>query len=907
MVCPLFNTVCTLMETINNTRGNEEKRKLVSKFLQSWRRHYSNNFYSALRLLLPHLDTTMYGVKEAKIAKAYIDALNLAKNSDDAYNLLKWKLPSMSHKAKSTGDFASIVYDVIKNRSTVTKATQTVEDVIDLLDDMNRHESNDKRKSDLFKHIINNYTPFEQRWLIRIILKDLKTGISETTIFNIYHPQARELYSVCSNLKKVADNLQNPNTRIGKTTIKIFDVFKPQLSVKGTIKDYENVQFNGKFYIEEKIDGERIQMHCDRIGQKFKWYSRNATDYTDLYGANLTVKGKLSTEIFQCLKSDNMVLDGEMVAYDPQLDVYLPFGTLKGSAKDERLESHRAHPCFIVFDIVYCNGHALIDYPLSDRIKVLNNVIKEKPGYLTLLPRQEKSTELDVVDALNHAVEHCEEGIILKNPRCRYEPGERNRNWIKIKPDYFDTLGENCDLLVIGGKYGTGRRANKIAQYMCVLRDDRVPDDEPPYFISFSMIGTGYTYDQINQFGQFFQNIQSYKAQNQPSWLNHPIRSTELPDVLVNDYQKAVVIEVKAAEIVSSNMWGSGYTLRFPRFVRFRRDKSWRDIMTYKDLIEARRGTSQKRQSLTPIDLSFDYKKRTRTITKGQTLTLNPSQQGSDVENIIKKTSLFEDKKFYVINGQDNNMTKQALEVVIKENGGEFIQRHDSSTYVIAGKKNIRVESIIFQKSNDIIYPTWILDCVQKNKLLPLAPKYMLFTTVKTEQEFNTIMDEFGDSYVDNATEESLKEIWDRIPISNHPKAIEYMQDKYFQTGIPGMFFYGIRAYFARHDNNKLFKMTMEGVRRQELHDKFQRMGILIKFYGGQVVLDALDPLITHVIIDENQDQGTIKNIIKQFIKRTNEKIPYFVTVNWIQQCSQQHTLLDETRFNVSIPSLYQQ
>lgn len=35
----------------------------------------------------------------------------------------------------------------------------------------------------------------------------------------------------------------------------------------------------------------------------------------------------------------------------------------------------------------------------------------------------------------------------------------------------------------------------------------------------------------------------------------------------------------------------------------------------------------------------------------------------------------------------------------------------------------------------------------------------MLFTTVKTEQVFNTIMDEYGDSYIDDATDESLKEV----------------------------------------------------------------------------------------------------------------------------------------------------
>lgn len=101
------------------------------------------------------------------------------------------------------------------------------------------------------------------------------------------------------------------------------------------------------------------------------------------------------------------------------------------------------------------------------------------------------------------------------------------------------------------------------------------------------------------------------------------------------------------------------------------------------------------------------------------------------------------------------------------------------------------------------------------------------------------------------------------------------MQNKYFQSGIPGMFFYGINAYFitpnddndGENEKTESLKMTMESVRHQELRDKFARMAVLVKFYGGQVISNSLDPHITHVIMDEDQDHEKIKDTIKQFIR----------------------------------------
>lgn len=52
---------------------------------------------------------------------------------------------------------------------------------------------------------------------------------------------------------------------------------------------------------------------------------------------------------------------------------------------------------------------------------------------------------------------------------------------IKVKPEYMDELGENVDVLVVGGFWGQGRRAGRMSSFMVGLRDPtkKEVDGEP--------------------------------------------------------------------------------------------------------------------------------------------------------------------------------------------------------------------------------------------------------------------------------------------------------------------------------------------------------------------------------------------------------------------------------------------
>jgi DNA ligase 4 len=101
------------------------------------------------------------------------------------------------------------------------------------------------------------------------------------------------------------------------------------------------------FYMEEKVDGERIQMHMDNYGATLRFYSRKAKDYTYLYGNSFEdTTGSLSKHLKQVIspKVKNCILDGEMVAWDPQEGVIVAFGTLKTAALNEKRDAGLTRP-----------------------------------------------------------------------------------------------------------------------------------------------------------------------------------------------------------------------------------------------------------------------------------------------------------------------------------------------------------------------------------------------------------------------------------------------------------------------------------------------------------------------------------------------------------------------------------
>ena len=74
------------------------------------------------------------------------------------------------------------------------------------------------------------------------------------------------------------------------------------------------------------------------------------------------------------------------------------------------------------------------------------------------------------------------EGLVVKRIDSTYQTNSRGADWVKVKPEYSDQMGENLDLLVLGGWWGKGGRTGKISSLLCGLRDKQSDDHsgEPP-------------------------------------------------------------------------------------------------------------------------------------------------------------------------------------------------------------------------------------------------------------------------------------------------------------------------------------------------------------------------------------------------------------------------------------------
>ena len=91
------------------------------------------------------------------------------------------------------------------------KSELSLNQVNSLLDNLAQGFDNDQKKAVLTK-MVNSTTVNEQKWLIKVILKDLKIGIGHEVILRSYHKEAVDLYNSTSDLKEVFTQLDLART-----------------------------------------------------------------------------------------------------------------------------------------------------------------------------------------------------------------------------------------------------------------------------------------------------------------------------------------------------------------------------------------------------------------------------------------------------------------------------------------------------------------------------------------------------------------------------------------------------------------------------------------------------------------------------------------------------------------------
>jgi bifunctional non-homologous end joining protein LigD len=172
----------------------------------------------------------------------------------------------------------------------------------------------------------------------------------------------------------------------------------------------------GKQWVHElKLDGYRIQAHIDKSG-KVRLYTRSGLDWTHRMPSVARELGRLSVE--------SAILDGEVVVLDEH-------GQSSFAALQAAFEEGAKHPLsYFVFDLLHLNGHNLRQEPLTERKKILAQMLDSLPEQDIVRYGQHIETEGKPI--FDEACKLGAEGIISKRSDAVYASG-RSKSWIKIK------------------------------------------------------------------------------------------------------------------------------------------------------------------------------------------------------------------------------------------------------------------------------------------------------------------------------------------------------------------------------------------------------------------------------------------------------------------------------------------
>ncbi|OAA74734.1 DNA ligase, ATP-dependent [Akanthomyces lecanii RCEF 1005] len=914
----------------------EQRRHIIDRFIGRWRKEVGPDFYPALRLILPDKDRDrgVYGLKENAIGKLLVKLMKIDKNSEDGYNLLHWKLPGQTTASRLAGDFAGRCFEAISKRPMRTEpGDMTIAEVNEQLDKL-AASGGENENLHVLETFYNRMNAEEMLWLIRIVLRQMKVGATEKTLLYLWHPDGETLFSVSSSLRRVCWELYNPAMRLEQegAGITLMQCFQPQLAQFQTPASFQKMidllrptADDPEFWIEEKLDGERMQMHMMEDpstpgGKRFCFWSRKAKDYTYLYGHGFQDdNSSLTRHLKKAFASGvrNIILDGEMITWDMGVDKMVPFGTLKTAALAEQQnrsgsDSSGHRPLFRVFDILYLNDKQLTQYTLRDRHNALEKAVKPVHRRLEIHGYTSATSSDAIEPLLRDVVANASEGLVLKNPRSMYRLNSRNDDWLKVKPEYMSEFGESLDCLVIGGYYGSGKRGGMLSSYLCGLRVSPnyvQAGANPEKCFSFFKVGGGF---RVEDYAEIRHRTEGkwidWDIKNPPSEYielgGGEAKQLERPDVWIRP-KDSIVMSVKAASVGPSDSFARGYTLRFPRFRRLRLDRAWDSALSVEEFQSLKQHVDEesKEKAMTMEDRKRRNPKRLK-----RELVIVGDDKAPLPHKTAKATKLFEGIEFCVLSEslKPFKHTKAQLEIIIQENGGTVSQRAAPGTtmVIIADKKVVKVASLIKQGDVDIIRPRWIQDCLTQLQadtdagadafLLPYEEAHLFHATDALRHVAAQNTDQYGDSYARDLPLEELRALMRDMPKIESGGGVPFDKARFLEeleergrdisAQLRSMVFQRCVVYIHR---------VGDGAGEEAEADRLARY----VRYGGGACVDGLESEgLTHVVL--TGDSKEVGDSLRRELS-TRAKLPRLVSGSWIEACWKEKSLVDEEQYSV--------
>lgn len=325
----------------------------------------------------------------------------------------------------------------------------------------------------------------------RILIKDLRCGVSETTV------------------NKIAKKTKNPKYSV--------PVFECQLSHDSA--NHES-KLTGKKIVERKLDGVRCLTVIDFEQRTVTQYTRNGKVLENFKHITDYLENHIDTF------GRSYVLDGEIMSGSFQ-------DLMKQVHRKDNVNASDAH--LNLFDIVplveFKQGKSVMGQRRRSAFLRENfQKIFDDSGFINIVPQREFdldvfTDEIEFRDYMKEMIEAGYEGVMIKEPNAPYEC-KRTTSWLKMKPFI------EVSLAVTAVEEGTGRNQGKLGAIVC-----EGVDDGKRIVVN---CGSGFTDEQRAEFWQ------------------------------AKDSLPGQVVEIRADAATRSQDSEDTWSLRFPRFLRFR-------------------------------------------------------------------------------------------------------------------------------------------------------------------------------------------------------------------------------------------------------------------------------------------------------------------------------------------------
>lgn len=604
----LFSTFATHLQRIEATTKRLEMTQLLATlFRELEESEVSAACYLLQGRLVPLYESLEFqlSIKMMVRALARVDSQGGEQQSllgDDPVPRDAQKEREITELYKKVGDLGSVAEQLGANIGSLMGHSLTILQVFQQLQAIATLQGKGSQEMKLAHTIelLRQLDAGSRKYVIRIIVSNMRLGFSDMTMIDALSwalsgdksqsTQIEDAYQRRADIGHIASVVLGEGVAaLEKVQVQVGTPVIPALCQRLNSAQ-EIIEKMGNVFAEPKYDGTRVQIHVRKTPSASPaTLSKSpqldgatvpqplSTPLIRTFTRNMEESSHMFPELLSAVKDvdcDSCILDAEAIGYDPLTGKLLPFQqTIQRKRKHGVAETAEKIPLrFFVFDILEKNGHSKITLPLRERKQLLSQLFIDTKVFIQA-PYIETDDPLVLHQFHEEQLGLGLEGAVIKKVDGEYQSGRKSFNWVKIKEAEGNRgkLSDTVDGIVMGYFYPTGARVAYGVGSLLV----GVPDPQGN-IVTISKVGSGLSEENSKQFLEIMTPL-IVKEKPTP----YQIKKELTPDVYIHPQ---LVIEIAADEVTTSKLHTAGKALRFPRFVRFREDKSWQQATSLEEI-----------------------------------------------------------------------------------------------------------------------------------------------------------------------------------------------------------------------------------------------------------------------------------------------------------------------------------